>query len=82
MVRILTDMHLTEAALGYTKATGKSKKALIDDYYNAVFAKYKISRKNFESNFDYYKNDQENLLKIYEDVIKNLEILQRQEKVK
>jgi len=47
MVRILTDVHLTEAALAYLKTTGNSDKDLPDEYYNAVFSKYKISRKNF-----------------------------------
>jgi hypothetical protein len=75
MVRILTDVHLTEAALAYIRTRDKSDKDLTGDYYNAVFSKYKISRKNFESNFDYYKKDQEGFIKIYEDVILNLENL-------
>ena len=78
MVRILTDVHLTEAALSYLKNKGGSPKSLSNDYYNAVFSKYKISRKNFDANFNYYKSDQENLIKMYEEVIKNLEILKKQ----
>jgi hypothetical protein len=77
MIRILVDVHLTEAALAYSKTSGESKKKLINDYYNAVFAKYKISKKNFESNFDYYKNNQEDLIKMYEDVISTLEKLKK-----
>jgi len=82
MVRILTDMHLTEAALTYLKTKGETSNSLSDDYYNALFSKYKISRENFESNFDYYKRDQENLIKIYEEVINNLEILKKQREPK
>jgi hypothetical protein len=78
MIMILTDVHLTEAALSYIKTKGETPKRLTSDYYNAVFSKYKISQKNFESNFDYYKRNQEELLMIYEEVIKNLEILNKQ----
>jgi hypothetical protein len=77
MIRILTDVHLTEAALVYMKTKGETSKNLTDDYYNAVFSKYKISRKNFESNFDYYKRDQEDLIKMYDEVINNLEKLKK-----
>jgi hypothetical protein len=82
MVRILTDVHLTEAALAYIRTKEKSDKDLSGDYYNAVFSKYKISRKNFESNFDYYKRDQDGLIKMYEDVILNLENMNTQGKSK
>jgi len=78
MVRILTDVHLTEAAVSNIKTRGDAPKNLSEDYYTALFSKYKISRKNFESNFDYYKRDQEDLIKIYEEVIKNLETLKKQ----
>jgi hypothetical protein len=78
MVMILTDVQLTEAAMGYLTTKGDPKKNLsADDYYNAVFSKYKISRKNFETNFDFYKRDQEDLIKIYEEVIKNLENMRK-----
>jgi len=78
MVRILTDVHLTEAAVSFIKTRGDASKNLSEDYYTVVFSKYKISRKNFESNFDYYKRDQEDLIKMYEEVIDNLERLKKQ----
>jgi hypothetical protein len=82
MVQILTDVHLTESALAYIKNKGEAQKSLSNDYYNAVFSKYKISRKKFESNFDYYKRDQEDLIRMYEEVITNLEILKKQGQAK
>jgi hypothetical protein len=81
MVRILTDVHLTEAALGFYKTKGEATKNLTSDYYNAVFSKYRISRKNFESNFKYYESNPDELIKIYEQVISNLEILKKQNHV-
>jgi hypothetical protein len=82
MVRILTDVHLTESAISYLKTKGEATKRLTNDYYNAVFSKYKISRKNFESNYEYYEQNPEELVKIYEQVISNLEILQKQNQEK
>jgi Domain of unknown function (DUF4296) len=73
MIGILSDVHLTEAALAYLKTSGKQMKGLSNDYYKAVFSKYKISRKRFTSSFDYYKRDQEGLIKMYDEVIKKLE---------
>lgn len=75
MIRILMDVHLAEAALAYLKTRGEWTKGLSDNYYKAVFSKYKISRKRFTSNFDYYKRDQEDLIKMFDDVIKNLEAM-------
>ena len=82
MVRILTDVHLTEAAVSFLKTKGDASASLTADYYTAVFSRYKISRKNFESNFDYYKRDQEDFIKIYDEVINNLEILKKQGQTK
>jgi hypothetical protein len=82
MVRILTDVQLTEAAVAFLKTRGDVKKNLPEDYYDAVFSKYRISRKNFEANFDFYKRDQEDMIKIYEEVIKNLESLVKKGKPK
>jgi hypothetical protein len=77
MVRILTDVHLTEAAVSYLKGKGEQRD-ISPAYYDAVLSRHKISRKCFESNFNYYNRNQEDLLKIYDEVIKNLEILKKQ----
>jgi len=73
MIRIITDVHLAEASIAYLKNKGSRDKYLNEDYLNAVFTKYKISGKTFTSNFNYYKQDQADLLKMYEKVVKNLE---------
>ena len=75
MIRILTDVHLIEAGLAYLKTRGEWTKELSDNYYKAVFSKYKISKTRFTSNFDYYQRDQENLIKMYDEVITNLEVM-------
>ena len=73
MIQILTDVHLAEAASVYMNTRGDKMKDFSDDYYQAVFSKFKISKKRFTSNFDNYKRDQEDLIRMYDQVIKNLE---------
>jgi hypothetical protein len=73
MIRILTDVHLAEAAIVYLKNKGDQTKNLTEDYYSAVFSKYKISKETFTSNFNYYKQDEQDFMKMYEEVIRKLE---------
>jgi len=80
MIRILTDLHLTEGALAYLKNHGKDNKDLARQYYNVLFSKYKISKKRFSENLEYYQGDQENFLKMYNEVIKQLNALSPKEK--
>ena len=75
MIRILVDVHLTEAALVYLRNHGKDSKELQRDYYNVIFSKYKISKKRFSENLTYYQADQENFLKMYNEVINQLKSL-------
>ena len=80
MIRILTDVHLTEAALAHLKNKGNNTRNLTKDYYDAIFKKHKISNNTFTSNFNYYKLDQAEFLKMYEKVIRNLEDMKKSEK--
>jgi len=80
MIRILTDVHLTEAALAHFKNKGKITGNLTEDYYDAIFKKHKISKNTFTSNFNYYKLDQAEFIRMYEKVIRNLEDMKKSEK--
>jgi hypothetical protein len=72
MIRIITDVHLTEAALIYLRNHGKNNKDLAPDYYNVLFSKYRMSKKRFSENLEYYQQDQENFIKMYEAVLNKL----------
>jgi hypothetical protein len=78
MIRIMTDMHLTEAAVTFLRNKGQRETGQTDKYFVALFSKYRISKELFESNFDYYKADQEEFIRMYEEVIKNLEGIEKQ----
>ena len=77
MIRILTDIHLIEASLAQLRNKGDFDKRLPEEYYKVLFARYKISRKMFEANFDYYKQEQEAMIKMYEQIIGNLDRMQK-----
>jgi hypothetical protein len=82
MVRILTDVQLAEAAISSVKAKGDAPENLSRDYYNAVFSKYRISKKNYEENVGYYANKPEEMIKMYDEVITSLENLKKQSQPK
>lgn len=77
MIRVITDIHLAEAAIASLKNKGLQTQYLTEDYFNAVFGKYKISKETYTSNFNFYKNDQEDFLKMYEKVVRNLEEMKK-----
>ena len=72
MILLLTDLHLTEAALAFNRNHGKDTKELAEQYYNALFSKYKTTRKNFSFNLEYYQKNQEKFMLMYEEVINRL----------
>jgi hypothetical protein len=77
MIKILTDVHLAEAAISSLKTKGDTSENLSADYYNAVFSKYKISLKNFRMNYDYYCRKPDEMIKMYEEVVNNLDALKK-----
>jgi hypothetical protein len=40
MIQIITEIHLTEAALIYLRNHGKDIKSLTSEYYNVLFSRY------------------------------------------
>ena len=52
MIRIMTDLHLTEAAISILKSRGNHESRVTDHYFAVLFSKYHVSRVMFEANFD------------------------------
>ena len=75
MIRMITEVHLTEAALVYLRNHGTDVKSLTTEYYNVLFSKFKTTRKNFARNLEYYQQDPEQFMVMYDEVIKQLEII-------
>jgi hypothetical protein len=77
MIRIMTEIHLTEAALVYLRNHGTETKLLTSEYYNVLFSRFKTSKRNFERNLEYYQQDQEEFLKMYAEVNRKLDTLSK-----
>ena len=77
MADVMVDVHLIEATLRNKKISGDSLKKLTNDYYQNLFDKYNISRRDFDSSFAYYENNVGKLNNIYEKVIERLNKKQR-----
>lgn len=73
MIYMLADLHVIESGLRLMKHTGTDAKQESDLYYAAFFSKYKISRKCFYENLEYYKRDQAVFIKLYDDVLVELD---------
>jgi hypothetical protein len=77
MIRMLAEIHLTEAALVYLRNHGKEDKNLTTEYYNVLFSRFKVSKRNFTRNLEYYQQDQEAFMRMYDEVIKKLETMSK-----
>jgi len=73
MVLILTDIHVLEAVLQYQRNRKGQSLDPVTARYQQLFSEYGISRKRFTQNLAYYQSDPEEFLKIYNDVVSELE---------
>ncbi len=69
MVNLLTEFYLTEGSLDVMFIRDEQKKNL---YYNSLFQKYHVTRRDFEKSAAYYAKDAKDLELIYEAVIDSL----------
>ncbi|MGM0565262.1 MAG: DUF4296 domain-containing protein [Bacteroidota bacterium] len=77
MVDVMVDVHLAEAVL--TRKRGENQKVdrLTDAYYKKIYEKHDISKKTFDTSFSYYQQNLSDLQRIYEQVITELNKMQR-----
>lgn len=78
MAKILYDVHLAEVYSANLKNdstnkqhTGKNMDSLAN-YYNSIFAHYKITKEQFTQSIDWYKEHTEELDTIYTNMITEL----------
>lgn len=78
MVDVMVDVHLAEAVL--TRKRGENQKVdkLTDAYYQKIYEKHNITKKTFETSFSYYQQNLSDLQRIYEQVITELNKMQRE----
>ena len=72
MVLILADVHIIEAAMVIERNRGGNANSQADFYYAGLFKKYRISRKRYQQNLEYYRDDPDTFSKLYENVIREL----------
>jgi hypothetical protein len=76
IVNILADVEIAESALRQKQNYGHEITGVKENYYHAIFSKYKVSRARFDSSMAYYKQDLETMNGIYEDVISRLSVIE------
>ncbi len=78
MVEVMVDVHLAEAVL--TRKRGENQKVdkLTDAYYREIYEKHNITEKTFDTSFSYYQQNLSDLQRIYEQVITELNKMQRE----
>jgi hypothetical protein len=74
MINMLVDIHVLEAALIVKRNKTPEVNAADVYYYDKLFTGYKMTRRRFLLNLSYYEMNPENLRKMYEEVVKKLEI--------
>ncbi len=78
MVDVLVDVHLAEAVLTRIRGKGKNVEGLTDAYYQKVFEKHEINKKTFDTSMYYYQQNLGEMDEIYEQVITELNKMERE----
>jgi hypothetical protein len=76
LVSLLVDIHLTDAMLNKEKKPHAEKYEEALKLYPAVFLKHNIDRAVFDSTIKFYVKYPEQFSKIYDDVLRELSILE------
>lgn len=76
MILLLADAHTIEAALVIARNRGSNTRELGNFYYAGLFGKYRISRQRYQQNLEYYREDPDAFIKLYEKV--NRELVERE----
>ena len=76
LVPLLVDIHLTDAMLSKEKKPHSEKYEKALKMYPSVLLKHNIDRAVFDSTIRYYVKNPERFAKIYDDVLRELSIMQ------
>ena len=72
MIQILTDVMIAESAINFEQGKQNEIANYSNYYYSVVFEKYKITKKQFEYNMEYYSKNNKNFNEMFLKVIANL----------
>lgn len=76
MIAVLTDLYLAEAASELNRITSDS--ALLPhkaNYFDTIFTKHNVTQQQYEEAYEYYTAQPEILIKIYEEMESNLDLM-------
>lgn len=72
LVRIMVDVYLADATLTTSINTKKISQPDVNKYYSDVLQKHNITKERFDLSVKYYCNDKEKFMKIYDEVLAEL----------
>ncbi|MEO8794229.1 MAG: DUF4296 domain-containing protein [Daejeonella sp.] len=72
MVSVLTDIQLVDSYVNQIPYNDTLATLQSTEYYNAIYRKYKISRKDFDKSLQYYSKQPKVLDSMYSQVLTNL----------
>lgn len=72
MIQMLVNVHIIEAALQSERVRGTDVTKMSAAYYQKLFSEYRVSEKRFRESMNYYKQDQDDFIKMYDAVIDSL----------
>lgn len=76
LVLLLADFEIIESAIRDKQNLGHQIDDINEAFYASTFKKYEVSRDQFDRSMLYYKQDLEQMDKIYEDVITRLSVIE------
>jgi uncharacterized lipoprotein NlpE involved in copper resistance len=82
MAKILAEIHLTEAKVGRLSFKDYDSTKFAYKYLeNQIMIKYKTDTARYRASYNYYVTNPEQMTKLYENVLKNLEELKKKKKI-
>lgn len=76
MIEVLVDFQLVEAAVFQQQNYQKDVKFYTNYYYDSVLKKHKISRKQFTTSINWYKNNMQEMDDMYGEILSRLSKMQ------
>jgi len=70
MIPIMVDIHVVEGARNGALILGDTNG--IEDYYDKIYSKHRITEQQFKESFDFYSSNPEIFIPIYEKVLDSL----------
>lgn len=78
MIPILVDVHLAEADAINRRVTPDSVRIILENHYHDIFQIHHVDKEDFLRSFDFYMQQSETFLEMYEKVIEQITVLEEE----